>query len=103
MTTIYTSDGTPIAEYVPPPLTASERLLTVREASHRLSLPAQTIYDAIKRGDIEARHYGRRVLIPSAALATFGQARTVRASPVPLRQQEPDVRRTGKRPYVRHG
>jgi excisionase family DNA binding protein len=45
------------------PLVEQKRWLSISEAAARLGLHSATIRRAIKRGDIEARSVGRRVLV----------------------------------------
>jgi excisionase family DNA binding protein len=46
-------------------------VMTVREASHYLRVGSNTVYEAIRRGELPSVRVGRRVLVPRAALETF--------------------------------
>jgi excisionase family DNA binding protein len=53
-------------------LTETETLaLTVPEAARRLGVGRNTLYNAVKRKEVPHIRIGRRVLIPTSALADF--------------------------------
>lgn len=63
-------------------LAGSERLLYSREETAEiLSLSVHTITRDVKRGRIEARRYGRRVLIPRSEILRIADQGMKRATP----------------------
>ncbi|MFI0453206.1 helix-turn-helix domain-containing protein [Actinomadura sp. 6N118] len=55
------------AESVPEP----KRLYTVVEAGQRLRIGRTTVYDLIKRGELDSVHIGRRRLSPAEAVDSY--------------------------------
>lgn len=48
--------------------TNTTEVLTVEEASKRLRLSRNAVYEAIARSEIPSIRFGRRILVPRAAL-----------------------------------
>lgn len=46
-------------------------LLTTTQASRELGLTSQTLRNMIRRGDISARRFGRKILIPRRSVEAF--------------------------------
>jgi excisionase family DNA binding protein len=49
----------------------AERVLTVPEAAALLRISTRSYYAAAARGEVPARHIGRRIVVPGAQLARF--------------------------------
>jgi len=60
-----------VAAVTPEPVDAPERLYGIPEAAALLSCGRSLIYTEMRAGRLRALHVGRRVLIPSGAIADY--------------------------------
>ncbi|MGI8927234.1 MAG: helix-turn-helix domain-containing protein [Tepidiformaceae bacterium] len=72
--------------------------LSVPDAAAKLGVGRNTLYAAVNRGDVPSIRIGRRLLIPTSALARFLEA-NVQADP--LRANTAHVASTPTHPPVR--
>jgi excisionase family DNA binding protein len=78
-------------------------VLTVRQVAGVLQLAENTVYEAIRRGDIHSLRLGRRVLIPKAMLLRVLEGEDAEGRTLGDGARDCGMNRTGARPRGRLG